>query len=243
MKTTILALLLTTASHAALVHQYELNGSFADTFSGPSLVPGGPGGVGTLDPFTYTFGGSQGLSLSGALPSNATYSILMDFKFTAPGSYKKVVDFKNLSSDAGLYSYTESYLAFYPVSSGTTGMPIETWLRLVITRDATDTFTCYKDGALEFSFADPSGLAVFSEPGSIIQFLNDDGATAGFEAVGGVVDRIEIYDDALTSTQVANLGGPAIPEPASAALLLLGAALCFPRRRTVTPGPNGSSIG
>lgn len=71
---------------------------------------------------------------------------------------------------------------------------------------------------------------MFNGPGSITQFLNDEGAA--FEAVSGTVDRIEIYDTALTSIQVANLGGPAIPEPASAALLLLGAALCLPRRRT-----------
>ena len=224
------ALLITIApaAHAALVHQYELNGSFADTFSGPSLVPGG---VGTFDALTYHFGANQGLSLSGALPSSATYSILVDFKFTALGSFKKIIDFKNLASDAGLYSLGESSLTFFPGISGPSAMPIDTWLRLVITRDATDTFTCYKDGALEFSFADPSGVAVFSEPGSIIRFFKDDAASGGFEAVAGVADRIEIYDDALTSTQVATLGGPAIPEPASAALLLLGGLALAARRR------------
>src|SRR5437870_13394260 len=40
---------------------YELNGSFAETNGGPSLVPLG----GTLGPTGYTFGVNAGLSLSG----------------------------------------------------------------------------------------------------------------------------------------------------------------------------------
>ena len=43
----------------------------------------------------------------------------------------------------------------------------------------------------------------------------------GGEASAGWVNSIAIYDQALTAQQIATLA-PAVPEPASAALLLLG---------------------
>ena len=45
---------------AGIIHDYELNGSFADSLGGPALVPAG----GTLNATNYSFAPNQGLSLS-----------------------------------------------------------------------------------------------------------------------------------------------------------------------------------
>jgi hypothetical protein len=55
---------------------YELNGSYAESNGGPSLVPYG----GTLGSMGYTFGVQQGLSLSGTGIYDA-YSIAIRFYF------------------------------------------------------------------------------------------------------------------------------------------------------------------
>ena len=70
----LLALLLGGVGHAkaALIHDYELNNSYADILGGPSLVPNG----GTLEASGYTLAANQGLSLSNAIDPN-NYSIQM----------------------------------------------------------------------------------------------------------------------------------------------------------------------
>ena len=95
---------------------YQLNGSYAESNGGPSLVPYG----GTLGPTGYTFGVQQGLSLSGSGAFDS-YSIDIHFFFDALGSsfdgYQKILDFKNRTSDSGLYSLDRSLQLF--ASSGT----------------------------------------------------------------------------------------------------------------------------
>jgi len=81
---------------------YELNGSYAESNGGPALVPHG----GTLGPDGYTFGVQQGLSLSGTGIFDV-YSIDIRFYFddinASPNGYQRILEFKNLASDTGLY--------------------------------------------------------------------------------------------------------------------------------------------
>src|SRR5437868_2633399 len=85
------------------LHAYELNGSLADTYGGPALVNNGA----ALGATGLTFGVDQGPSLSswlGGSATNGNYSIEMFFRLTnASGGYRKLIDFKGLTVDAGLY--------------------------------------------------------------------------------------------------------------------------------------------
>src|SRR6476659_3669377 len=92
---------------ALLIHDYELNGSYADEFGGPAVVPAG----GTLNATNYSFGANEGLSLSNAIDSS-NYSIELDFQFSTTSGYRKIIDFNDRADDEGLYNYNTD-LNFY----------------------------------------------------------------------------------------------------------------------------------
>ncbi|MBA4066458.1 MAG: hypothetical protein C0501_22650 [Isosphaera sp.] len=227
------ALLLAAPGQAALIHQYRLDGSFADDLGGPSLVPAG----GVLGPTSYAFGPNQGLSLSNALPgtANATYSIELVFRFNTLTGFRKIIDFQNRASDNGFYTL-DTALNFFPQATGPDGaFALNTDARVVLTRnDLTDQVVGYVNGVPQFTFVDVGNIAVFGTPNRIINFFIDDTVVTG-EASGGVVDLIRIYDTALTGAEVAALVNPgaAVPEPASVVLLAAGAAgvVGYRRRR------------
>ena len=211
-------------SSGALVHDYEIYDSLADSLGGPSLIPNG----GTLNAADYSFGPSQGLTLSNALPNPAEYSILIDFSFSSLGGYRRIIDFKNLTSDTGLYNLN-SALNFYPVITGPPAFVPDTEVRLVLTRDAvTGVVTGYINGILQISFADGGNLAVFDAGNAIMHFFIDDFSVGG-EASGGRVSEIAIYDSPLTPAEVVVLGGPGpiVPEPGSGLLCLSALAACL----------------
>lgn len=218
---------------AAIVHQYELNGSFADALGGPALVPGGAGGVGTLTATGYDFLANQGLTLSNGLTNNATYSLLIDFSFANVSGYRKIVDFLDKTSDYGLYVYG-SDLIFYTGADGT-GSPFQDNVpaRLVLTRDdSSDEVAGYVNGIQQFSFTDSGGIAVFAAGNDVMNFFTDDAVTGFGEASAGSVDHIVVYDTPLSASEVANLSG--IPEPANFAAVggLLAAGLMLRNRRS-----------
>src|SRR5581483_4712292 len=169
---------------------------------GPPLVPNG----GSLGPAGSAFGAGQGPSLSGAI-APATYSIEMLFSIDSTSGYRKLLDFKNRSSDDGLYNL-DTALNFYPVTTGPSGaLAAGRMHHLVVTRDgATDRFVGYVDGVRQIDFTDSANRAVFDGPGNIIHLLRDDTVTAG-ENPTGFLDRVRIYDVVLTPEQVADLFG------------------------------------
>jgi hypothetical protein len=104
---------------------YELNDSYAESNGGPSLVPYGS----TLGPDSttglrigYTFGVQQGLSLSGTGIFDA-YSIDIRFYFddvnASINTFQKILDFKNRTSDSGLYSASGSCCYLLPLGPAT----------------------------------------------------------------------------------------------------------------------------
>lgn len=85
------------ASHAGLVHQYELNGDLADALGGPALTSFG-GAQGTNG---YAFEANKGLQLAFALGS--VYTIDMVFQLTSYNrSYQRLLNFQDKTADNGL---------------------------------------------------------------------------------------------------------------------------------------------
>jgi hypothetical protein len=203
------------AQAATLTHQYDLNNDLADTLGGSSLVSGG----GTLSAngyaFTTTAQRDGGLSLSNAINSSQ-YSIVLDYSLSQAIGYKKLIDFKNRTSDNGLYNLSTN-LRFFPVVTGSTVIGNNVPVRTVLTRDASGTVAGYYNGVQQFSFTDTNNFATFSSANNTINFFSDDTVSGGNESPTGSVQRILLYDNALTATEVADLGAysgtTSVPEP------------------------------
>jgi hypothetical protein len=195
-----------------------------DTLGGPSLIADG----GAQSATGYSFAANQGLNLSSALSNSGDYSILMDFSFSTLSGFRKILDFQNRASDAGLYNLSTS-LNFFPVGTGPGVFSPDVLARVVLTRDSgTNTVTGYVNGSQQITFNDSGSAAVFGGTNNIIRFFEDDFATAQNEASAGRATEIQIYNGALTGDQVAALGGPGeiptsgVPEPAALTLVGFG---------------------
>jgi hypothetical protein len=216
-----------------VTHIYDLDGTYADALGGPALTPNG----GTLGASGYTFGFGEGPSLGGVV-NPADYSIELLFRIDDHSGFRKIVDFKDLASDFGLYNL-DGKLTFYDVSTkATPPVPIgnDTVIHLVLTRDsATGQFSAYLNGQVQLTFQDSSGFATFDGPGNVIHLLRDDGP----EHPSGFLDRVRIYDGVLSREDIVSLfngepppGLSQVPEPASGTLLGMGfAGVCAWRQR------------
>ncbi|WP_439546038.1 PEPxxWA-CTERM sorting domain-containing protein [Sandarakinorhabdus sp.] len=213
------------ATAATLVADYQLNGSLADALGGPDITNNG----GTLGPNGITFNNNQGPSLGG-FNDTQQFSIIVGFSFDTLSGYRKILDFKNRTSDAGLYNLSNS-LNFFPFNATISNQfQVGTLHRLVFTRDLAGNVNTFVDGNNGLTLVDSSNQATIT---SVLHFFNDDFAFGPQESSSGFVDYIQIYDAALTNTQI--ISG-AIPEPASWAMLIAGFGLVgatLRRRRAV----------
>ena len=203
-------------------YTYELNGSYAETNGGPSLVSYG----GTLGDTGYTFGVNAGLSLSDTginIGISDAYSIAIRFYFddvnASINTYEKILDFKNRTSDSGLYSASGQLLLFATTGSGdphagsfvhdfANGTPAD----LLVTRNASGLFSAFVNGHFAFSVMDTNGATRFSGPGNIINFFMDDTLSFAPEAGTGFVDRIQVttFPAAAVPGPIAGAGLPGL---------------------------------
>ena len=209
------------AGAATLLHEYSLVNSLADNYGGPSLVSNG----GVLSSAGYVFNANHGLSLSGGLLNTGDYSIALNFNFSILSGYRKILDFDNRQLDYGLYTLN-SALTFYPITvTNQAVLSPSTSIELVFTRSAaTHVVTAFGNGTSLFSVMDTVSPAVFTGPAGIIYFFTDDTAIPGNDPTGSV-QRIRIYDGALTASQVATLDAPGVGAPEPAAFTLIGLSL------------------
>lgn len=201
----------TTLAAASVVADYRFNASHDSAVgSAPALVDIGANSfvTETVDGTPCTvlmFAEGNGLTLAteGVITQD-TYSLVMLFRLDTTSGYRKIADFKNGTSDTGLYNLSGN-LRFYSDAVGSNS-PFQdnVYAQAVLTRDgATKTITGYVDGTQEFQFTDTSDNGVISDA-KTLRFLLDDELT-GSEESGGAVARIRLYDGVLTAQQIADL--------------------------------------
>ncbi|MDQ3864158.1 MAG: LamG domain-containing protein, partial [Actinomycetota bacterium] len=200
---------------------YRFQGTLKSTVDGaPDLANIGPGTntftTDTVDGQStkvLSFPQGNGVKLSdtsGVIPNGSPYTIVALFKFDSVSGYRRIIDFKNGISDTGLY-VLDGKLEFY---DGTlhppagTGAPFlnNTYVQVVLTRDANGTVAGYVDGIPQFSFSDTSGNAVIDDANNTLRFFRDNesgGVTT--EHSSGSVARIRLYNSALSATAVGKL--------------------------------------
>jgi hypothetical protein len=151
---------------------------------------------------------NNGLRLSsatGQIPNNS-YTIVMLLKFDSVAGFVRLVDFKNRSSDNGLYidnGHLES-------CTSCTNFSANTYIQVVYTRTSGGTFAGYVNGTLQGQGPD-AGNDLVIDGSNILNFFQDDLA-AGNEASAGSVARIRLYDAPMNASQVAALDRePAAP--------------------------------
>jgi len=205
-------------AQAALIYDFQLNGSFANAVGADSIRPSG----GSLGATGYAFGANQGLSIE-LTETLSVYTIEAAFHLSAVDRYRKIIDFKNLSSDYGLYTLA-GQLAFFPYALGGASIAPGEDVVATLSRDAAGTVSATLNGIQVWTMIDHDGHAVF-DSGFIHLFMDDtdyqDDQTAGF------INYVQVYDTSPVAAPV--------PEPATWAMMiggfaLVGAAL---RRRKV----------
>ena len=156
-----------------------------------------------------TFPRDNGVALApttGVLLNNGIYTVAIYARWADVSGFKRILDFKNGTTDYGFYIYNGA-LNLYPyVSTPTQAVFANTYATVVLTRDATGLVKGYVDGVLEFSYDDSSTQVALIDTNNVLRFFQDNtsgGATG--EDGPGAVSRIRIFDVALTAQQVAAL--------------------------------------
>lgn len=190
------------------IHHYPLITSLADNLGGPPAVSLG----GQLRADGYRFGPNQGLSLASAMPSSVyTIDATVEIDSIPTQGWRKLIDFKNLTTDEGLYYFDVDKFQFVVVA-GTSFATSDggvvsagTVHRITLTRDASATVAGYVDGIVRFSFVDTAAVATFSAPQQMAEMVVDDTTTSQGEADGGTIRDVTIWDVPLTAAQISSL--------------------------------------
>lgn len=192
----------------ASIHRYALAGGYRDELGGAELT--GLGGAFDAGG-GYRFGLNQGLRATNVVPL-APYTIDVTFAFdkVVTGMYQKIIDFKELGNDEGLYVWGETldFVVDAPTKTEAVSRALfsaGTIAKVTLTRDGAGAVVGYVNRASAIAFADPGLVAEFTHQGRVANFVIDDNPTSQGEAGAGIVRAVEVWDVALTAAQVAAL--------------------------------------
>lgn len=210
-------------ANAALIKSYDFTTGLNDALSnGVDLVASG----GTVSAGRYSFGQNQGLRLDSAVPSTTDYALEVKFLVDdSVGSWNKIIDFSQLTSDLGLYIFNGTLNYYSGVGNGgVIGLDQDYVLGFELTGGSN--IAVFLDGALVFN-----GTTTSAQPSSnVLNFFEDDTFTGQSEAFVGSVDYIRVHNDRSTFGQAPTVSDPTVPEPAPLALIAAGAMLLATKR-------------
>jgi hypothetical protein len=151
---------------------------------------------------TFPQGNGLSLSTAGVIPDDS-YTIAVRFRFNDTAGYRRIIDFKAGTSDAGLYNRS-GHLSFFGSEEGT-GTPItpsaanDPYHEVLLSRDALGLVIGFVDGIEQFRFNDVGRNAVIG-PARTLIFFKDDAQVSSEESAGAVAN-IRLFD------------GPVVPPP------------------------------
>ena len=210
-----------------LIVEYNFDGNMTDELGGSTLdkfgtendgynhnnaTSGfGSDALGTYWYWTSTLARGGGLWINVNENISEDYSVGIRFSFSITESgYRKIVDYKNMTSDNGFYFYAGGKLNFYPYGTlGTSVTSNNQVVDIITTRNgATGQFLAYivVNNVLiqELNVSDNNGYAVpqIVNGKPRFRFFHDENVTNGEATPGGKVYSIKIWDGPIT-----NIGG------------------------------------
>ena len=136
------------------------------------------------------FAGGGGLALAPTtrVVGSSEYTIEVLFRLDLLAGYRKIIDFREGAADAGLY-LLDGCLTFLPrEQDALTKIGSDSYVQIVLTRDAADRVVGYVDGVRQFAFNDRGGLAKVGGSDGL-RFFVDDATTTGEHSSGcGIAD-------------------------------------------------------
>lgn len=150
-----------------------------------------------------SFGAGDGVVLTPttSVIANQVYTAVVLFSFSDISGYRRILDFKNNAEDSGLYNRDGLLVFFSGITGPTAVIPANTFVQVVLTRDAAKNVVGYVNGVQQFSFVDSGDAAVIDSNNKLIFFRDNPNN----EVSAGAVARIRLYDCALTPSEVAGL--------------------------------------
>ncbi|MEZ6097012.1 MAG: hypothetical protein R3C03_22790 [Pirellulaceae bacterium] len=172
---------------SAFDRDYRIEGDLSDSmFNGSDLIAIG----GQIQNGRFSFLETEGLKFS---PNNSE-DYYFEFEFTRgvlSDTFKKLVDFKGLANDAGLY-LTNDVLHFFPMAQMGRTLIREGESHVIGVLRSNNIVSIFLDGEIELSFTDTDRLAAVA--GSFIHLFVDDNITSGNEGTVGSTDFVRMAD-------------------------------------------------
>ena len=220
----LIAMLITSASTIAQVHEYSFNGNLNGIYGGtPPLVEnlacGAVNGTFISEPIittagacsanspVFSFNASDGLQYNNASFISNTYTIHIFFKFsTFGGGYARVIDFLNSCCDAGMY-ILGNCLNFFPNGNvGTCPYFVDgNYYLISLARDgASNQIKIYVNGTLFSTYNDAANTYASAGGTTPILFFRDDN-TVPCEARAGHIRYLSLSPLLSTDADVLNV--------------------------------------
>jgi hypothetical protein len=195
------------------IYEYRFEGNFAETNgAAPNLVQLGTGNFTTeticnSSRMCYNFDFNSGFYFdnlaAGNFVTNATgHTIELYMRFQNTSSWRRIVDYKNRTSDTGVYAYGGAF-QFYNFATGGTGVfTPNNWVYVAVVREQDKTYKLYLATSPNplASFVDNGGHGLPNAAGRI-SFFQDDLVVAN-EASAGSIALLRIHNRALTAFEI-----------------------------------------
>lgn len=191
------------SAKAQIVYKYNFRNNLHEKNGGPDLVAS-CGGSFINDSITdyslyrpvYHFDNNCGFTFDDTANFLATgdYTIEMFVALDNTTAYRKMIDYKNLAADEGLYIHNNA-LAFYnSFSAASQDYMNGDYVFTAITRNSANQMVrMYVNGNQVGSFTDVSGDAYY-DANKQIRFFQDDSITGNIDVSGGNIAYMALYD-------------------------------------------------